>query len=46
MMNQKEQGKKVSQVIAKSWADEGFKQKLLDNLGGQQPVASASRGGL
>lgn len=28
-MNQEEQGKKMSQVIAKCWADEGFKQKLL-----------------
>ncbi len=28
-MNQEEQGKKMSQLIAKCWADEGFKQKLL-----------------
>ena len=28
-MNQDEQGKKVSQLIAKCWADEGFKRKLL-----------------
>jgi hypothetical protein len=28
-MNREEQGKKWSQLIAKSWADEGFKQKLL-----------------
>jgi len=26
-----EQGKKMSQLIAKCWADEGFKQKLLAN---------------
>jgi hypothetical protein len=28
-MNRDEQGKKVSQVIAKCWADEAFKRKLL-----------------
>ena len=28
-MNQEEQSKKMSQLIAKCWADEGFKQKLL-----------------
>jgi hypothetical protein len=28
-MNQEEYGKKVSQLIAKCWADEGFKKKLL-----------------
>ena len=28
-MNQEEQGKKMSQIIAKCWADEGFKRKLL-----------------
>jgi hypothetical protein len=28
-MNPEEQGKKMSQLIAKCWADEGFKQKLL-----------------
>ena len=28
-MNQEEQGKKMSQLIAKCWADEGFKRKLL-----------------
>jgi Nitrile hydratase, alpha chain len=28
-MNQEEQGKKISQLIAKCWADEGFKHKLL-----------------
>jgi hypothetical protein len=28
-MNQEEHGKKMSQLIAKCWADEGFKQKLL-----------------
>lgn len=28
-MNQEEQGKKMSKIIAKCWADEGFKQKLL-----------------
>ena len=29
MLNQEEQGKKMSQLIAKCWADEGFKKKLL-----------------
>ncbi len=28
-MNQEEQGKKISQLIAKCWADEGFKKKVL-----------------
>ena len=28
-MNREEQGKKMSQLIAKCWADEGFKKKLL-----------------
>jgi hypothetical protein len=28
-MNQEEQGKKISQLIAKCWADEDFKQKVL-----------------
>jgi Nitrile hydratase, alpha chain len=28
-MNQEEQGKKMSQLLAKCWADEGFKQKVL-----------------
>jgi hypothetical protein len=28
-MNQEEQGKKISQLVAKCWADEGFKQKVL-----------------
>jgi hypothetical protein len=28
-MDQQEQAKKMSQVIAKCWADEGFKRKLL-----------------
>ena len=28
-MNQEEYDKKMSQLIAKSWADEGFKRKLL-----------------
>ena len=28
-MNQEEQGKKMSQLIAKCWADEGFKRKIL-----------------
>jgi hypothetical protein len=30
-MNQEEQGKKISQLIARCWADEGFKQKVLAN---------------
>jgi Nitrile hydratase, alpha chain len=29
-MNQEEQDKKMSHLIAKCWADPGFKQKLLD----------------
>jgi hypothetical protein len=28
-MNQEEQAKKITQLIAKCWADEGFKQKAL-----------------
>lgn len=28
-MNQEEQGKKMSQLLAKCWADEGFKRKVL-----------------
>ena len=28
-MNQAEQGKKMSELISKCWADEGFKRKLL-----------------
>jgi hypothetical protein len=28
-MNPEEQGKKISQLIAKCWADEGFKHKIL-----------------
>lgn len=28
-MNQEEQGKKMNQLIAKCWVDEGFKKKLL-----------------
>ena len=28
-MNQDDRGKKMSQLIAKCWADEGFKKKLL-----------------
>jgi hypothetical protein len=28
-MNQEEQGRKISELIAKCWADEGFKQKVL-----------------
>jgi hypothetical protein len=28
-MNQEEQAKKISQLIAKCWADEGFKRKVL-----------------
>ncbi len=28
-MNQEEQDKKISQLIAKCWADEGFKKKVL-----------------
>jgi hypothetical protein len=28
-LNKEEQGKKMSQLIARCWVDEGFKQKLL-----------------
>jgi hypothetical protein len=28
-MNPEEQGRKISELIAKCWADEGFKQKVL-----------------
>lgn len=28
-MNQEERGKKMGQLIAKCWADQGFKRKLL-----------------
>jgi Nitrile hydratase, alpha chain len=28
-MNQEEQGRKMSQLLARCWADEGFKQKVL-----------------
>ena len=28
-MSKEEQGNQLSQIIAKCWADEGFKQKLL-----------------
>lgn len=30
-MNQEEQAKKMQEIIAKAWADEAFKQKLLGN---------------
>ena len=30
-MNQEEQSKKISQILAKCWSDESFKQKLLKN---------------
>ena len=40
-MNEKEQGKKMSQVIAKCWADEGFKRKLLAS-----PAATLKAAGL
>ncbi len=30
-MTQEEQGNKIGQLIAKCWADEGFKQKLLSD---------------
>ena len=40
-MNQQEQGKKLGQIIAKYWADEGFKQKLVTN-----PVATLKAEGV
>jgi hypothetical protein len=30
-MNQEERSKQMSELIAKCWADEGFKRKLLDD---------------
>jgi hypothetical protein len=30
-MNENEQNKKIAQVIAKAWADDNFKKKLLSN---------------
>ena len=39
-MNQGEQDRKISQLIAKCWADEGFKQKLLAD-----PAATVPGGG-
>ena len=30
-MNQEERARKTSQIIAKSWADDGFKGRLLSN---------------
>jgi hypothetical protein len=30
-MNREEQRKKIQKIIAKAWADEAFKQKLLSN---------------
>ncbi len=32
-MNQQERIKKMQQIIAKAWMDEGFKQRLLSNPG-------------
>ena len=40
-MNQVERGKKISQVIAKCWADEAFKRKLLAD-----PVATLKAEGV
>ena len=40
-MNQEEQGKKIGQVVAKCWSDEGFKRKLLAD-----PAATLKAGGL
>jgi hypothetical protein len=31
LMNQSEQGKKISQIIAKAWADDGFKKRLVSD---------------
>jgi hypothetical protein len=30
-VNRQEQSKKMQQIIAKAWMDEGFKKRLLDN---------------
>jgi len=40
-MNQEEQTKKMQKIIAKAWADETFKQKLLSN-----PSETLSEAGL
>lgn len=40
-MEQKEQMKKMQQVIAKAWTDEGFKQRLLSD-----PAASLKQEGI
>jgi len=40
-MNQEEQAKALSQLVAKCWADEGFKQQLLAD-----PVATLKVQGL
>jgi hypothetical protein len=40
-MKEDEQGKKISQVIAKAWADEGFKRKLL-----KDPAATLEAAGV
>lgn len=32
-MNEGEQEKKIQQIIAKAWTDEGFKQRLLSDAG-------------
>lgn len=40
-MNQEEQNKKLSQIIAKCWSDDGFKNKLLAN-----PVATLKAEGV
>jgi len=47
-MNQEERGKKMSQLLAKCWADEGFKRKLLAELGmlarGAEALAAKFKG--
>jgi hypothetical protein len=40
-MNEDEQGKKISQIIAKAWADDGFKRKLL-----KDPAATLTAAGV
>ncbi len=30
-MNNKEQAKKIQKIIARAWADDGFKQRLISN---------------
>jgi len=41
-MNQEDQGKTMNQLIARCWADEGFKQKLLADPAGTLKAEGAA----